>query len=378
MPFHEQILKTALLPGARTRAEWEKLRTTPHDLWTLDASQLLPMLSRALVDAGIEDPDVPKLMQAARRTWLSNQVVFRELDAALEVLDSAGVRAMALKGVPLALRHYRDPSLRPMVDFDLLVDPAQAPDAVTALRRGGWALEWTLDEDFVARTCEVPCRSPDGRGILDLHWRLVPWVGRTWTNRDPDLWREAVPLPVANHVTRSPADHDLLLHVILHAYKSGWARVPWWVADVVVVLRSSGNDFDWDRFVNRVLHARLALPVAEALEYVTTTFDAPVPEPVRVTLAAARSTRREHHKHRRAERTMVARRHWLFGEVVDLSTDWARISVNFSRAGELSSLRPFLRGRMHVDHLWTLPFAITWRRLRRQPRLRTHAGPEGG
>jgi hypothetical protein len=366
VPFHEQILMTALLPVSRTREQWEKLKTSSDDLWASDASQLLPLLSRALVNAGIQDPEVPRLMQAARRTWLTNQLLFRQLDAALEVLDSAGVRAMALKGVPLVVRHYRDPSLRPMGDVDLLVDPEQAPDGVNALRRGGWGLEWTLDDDFVARTCEVPCRSPDGQGILDLHWRLVPWVGRSWTDRDPELWREAIPLPVVDRVTRAPADHDLLLHVILHAYKSGWAQVPRWVADVVMVLRGSGDSLDWDTFVDRVLRARLALPVAEALEYVTATFDAPVPEPVVGTLTGARSTRRERRKHRRAERTITAQRHWLRGEVADLSTSWARMSVNFSRAGTLSSLRPFLRGRMHVDRVWTLPFAVLGRRIRQR------------
>lgn len=145
-PFHEQILEAALLPVARTRGEWAKLMTRPEDLWAPDTRQLLPLLSRALVDARIDDPVVPRLMQTARRAWVDNQLTFERLGAALEVLDSVGIRTLALKGVPLALTHYADPSLRPMVDFDLLVDPEQAADAVGALRHAGWTLEWTLDE----------------------------------------------------------------------------------------------------------------------------------------------------------------------------------------------------------------------------------------
>src|SRR5262249_8888001 len=153
----------------------------------------------------------------------------------------------------------------PMADFDLLVDPARAVDAIDALQRAGWSLLATPPTDFVYRTSEVPFRSPDAHAVLDLHWRLVPWVGRSWTAGDPALWLSARPLSVDGHTTRAPADHDLLLHVVLHAYRSGWARVPRWVADVVMLLRTSSTTLDWDRLVQRVLSAHLSLPVAEAL-----------------------------------------------------------------------------------------------------------------
>jgi len=366
-PFHEQILRTALVPVERTGDEWAKLVAHRGDLWAPDARQLLPLLSHALVDARIDGPLVDRLMQTARRAWVDNQLAFERLDAALDVLESVGVRTLALKGVPLALSRYPEPSLRPMVDFDLLVDPAQAPRSVAALRDAGWTPEWETEADFVSRTVEVPLRSPDGHGVLDLHWRLVPWIGRSWTEADPALWQRARPLPVDHRVTLAPDDGDLLLHVILHAFKSGWTRVPRWIADVIVLLRCSAATLDWDRFVDRVLRAHLALPVADALEYVTTTFEGPVPDAARVALHGARSTRRERHKYGRAQRELGAGRHWLLGETAQLRTSWARISVNYSRRGAISSLGPFLRGRTHVDHLWTLPIVVARRRVQVSP-----------
>ena len=361
-PFHEQILKVALLPPEHTAQEWTGLGTAVDELWAPGSRQLLPLLARALVDAGIESPVVTRLMGSARRTWVDNQLTFERLGTALEILDTARIRTLALKGVPLALRHYPDPSLRPMTDFDLLVDPSDAAVAVTALRDGGWTLAGGLDRDFVARTSEIPWRSPDALGVLDLHWRLVPWVGRSWTEPDPSLWARATELMVEDRRTLAPADDDLLLHVILHAYRSGWARVPRWVADVVVLLRSTTATFDWDRFVVRVLGAHLALPVTDALDYVATTFEADVPGAVRSALDDARSTRRERRKHRRATRELASSRHWMLGEAPDLATSWARTSVNYTRAGAYTSLGPFLRGRTHVDRLWTLPVVVARRR----------------
>jgi hypothetical protein len=362
-PFHEQILRTALLPVDRTRDEWAAIARRADDLWTPGAEQLLPLLSRALVNAGIEDPVVAQLMQTGRHAWVENQLTFERLGAALEILQRADIRTMTLKGVPLALTCYPDSSLRPMIDFDLLVGPERAADAADALEQAGWTAEGDLVTDFTARTPEVPFRSPDGRAVLDLHWRLVPWVGRSWTADDPALWRDATSLMIEDHTTLAPARHDLLLHVILHAFRSGWARVPRWVADVVVLLRSSSGSFDWDHFVRRVLGGHLALPVTSALGYVASRLDAPVPDDVLRRLAGARTTHRERHMHRCAERDIVAARHWLLGEATALRIGWARSSVNYSRIGAFSSFPHFLRGRAHVDRLGTLPFVIAQRRI---------------
>ena len=369
--FHEEVLLLALGPREGTNERWERLQDRREQLWDPATSQLLPLLARSLLDAGIDDPDLPRLERAMSTAWLGNQLLFHRLGGALDVLSMAGVRTMGLKGVPLVLRHYQDLSLRPMCDFDLLVEAEAAPDAVDALLGAGWALEWKLPPDFVARTYEVPCRAPDGTGILDLHWRLVPWVGRTANARDPELWEAATPLAVGEHVTLGPAPHDLLLHVILHAYKSGWAEVPRWVADVVLVLRNCHETLDWDVFVDRVARSPLALPVGDALSSVAGTYDAAVPEPVIAALAEFRATRRELRKHHQAQQQIGKGRHRFLGNAPDLRTNWARASISFTRIGALRSLGPFLRGWANVDRLWTLPFVFIARRFRRtRPRRR--------
>jgi len=112
----------------------------------------------------------------------------------------------------------------------------------------------------------------------------------------------------------------------------------------------------------RVLGAHLALPVTDALDYVATTFEVEVPQAVRSALDGARSTLRERRKHRRATRDLASSRHWMLGDAPDLVTSWARTSVNYTRAGACTSLGPFLRGRTHVDRLWTLPVVVARRR----------------
>ena len=364
-PPHEHLLLVALGPRACRADRWRRLHDRREQLQEPGASQLLPLLGRSLVEAGVDDPELPRLEQAASQAWLSNQLLVHRLGGALDVLAAAGVRTMALKGVPLALGYYQDLSLRPMGDFDVLVEAEAAPTAIDALRAAGWTLEWRLPPDFVSRTYEMPLRPPGHTGILDLHWRLAPWIGRSADAPDPALWEAATPLEVGDHITLAPAPHDLLLNVIQHAYKSGWAEVPRWVADAVVLLRSSRDALDWDIFVDRVASTALALPVGDALSYVTVTFDAPVPAAVVAALTSRRATRRERRKHRVAQRPLRRAPQPVLGGAEDLRIGWARTSINYSRAGAAKSLSAYLRGRMHVERLWTLPFLVIARRVRR-------------
>ena len=227
----------------------------------------MPLLFHTQQGSGAESAELVDLRRFARSASADNQLLFRHLEHVLAVLASADVEAMVLKGVPLALLHYPRPGLRPMSDFDVLVRPGDAPRALAAVTAAGWVPDWTLRPDFVVRGFEVPCSRPGGESVLDLHWRLVPWVNRDGSADDPALWSSAVPLVIAGQRAWAPAPHDLVLHVILHAYRSGWDEVPRWVTDVVLVLRSSGDAFAWDRFVDRVSRGHLAAPVFEALHY---------------------------------------------------------------------------------------------------------------
>ena len=356
-PFHEQILKTALVPAERTGDEWLKLRARPKISGRRSRGNCCHCCRRAR-GRGHRRPGRSGLMQTARHAWVDNQLTFERLGAALDVLDCAGIRTMALKGVPLALAHYPDPSLRPMVDFDLLVDAEQAADTIAALRRAGWCAEWTLGTDFVSRTSEVPCRSSDDHAVLDLHWRLVPWVGRSWTRTIPPCGtarstprRGSYDAGASGPRSLAPRDPARL--------PVGMGAVPRWVADVVVLVRTSGATPSSGTGSCSGCCTRIsALPVADALEYVATTFAAAVPDHVRGTLDWARSTRRERRKHRCGERERSVTAPLAVGRSDGSQDRLGSNQRNFSRIGALSSIVPFLRGRTHVDHLWALPFVV--------------------
>lgn len=369
-PFHARILRVALLPPDRAIPEWDGLRDQMDldTLWDRDAIKLLPLVYRALVDSGTEEPYLARLKGVVRRSWYDNQRLFHGVGSALDALEAAGVRAMLLKGVPLAIQCYPEIGLRPMEDVDLLVEPGRATDAIAALDRAGWT-----SEPYVAHPEVVPygeqmlhqvvCRGEGGHAI-DLHWRYVPWVARDGSGQDPGLWARAGPLEVAGHRALSPCPDDLLLLVILHAYRAGWATAPRWVADVTFLLRALGDDLDWDRFTARVVQGHLVDPVRDALQFVHREYGALVPvEPLHV-LARARVGRWERHRHHVASREVIGERRAVVGELDDARTGWARWSLNLTPVATIRSLPMFVTRRLGLEHTSEIPAAVVSRGVR--------------
>ena len=362
-PLHEQLLHVGLSAPELAVEQWQRLAPA-LDVAHLDdrrARKLLPLVWRALTAAEIDDPQLGALAAIVDETRDANDALLVRLRSALDALDTAAVAVMGLKGVPLVVSVYRDPGLRPMSDADLLVAPADAPRAIDALAAAGWRIVGERPRDFRGRP-EVSFRAPDHDAVVDLHWRLEPWVTPD-DGRDPELWSAASPIGLGEGTMLAPAAHDLALHVVLHTFKSEWERVVRWIPDLVLLLRSEGDAFDWDVFVRRVVTGGVALQVREALEYVRTEFAAPVPPSVSVELRAVRITRRQTHKDRVASQR-ASGVHRIFGTGSELRTRWARVSVNYTRRRALQSYPAFLRSRTRVSHLVTLPFVVVRRRVR--------------
>jgi hypothetical protein len=105
---------------------------------------------------------------AARRWGVANELVALDV---LGRLESAGIRAMPLKGSTLARQLHSDVGARTSIDVDILVDPGELSGAVATVEALGWR------------------REPDVRGIgrlpllhetlvhpalpcVELHWRV--------------------------------------------------------------------------------------------------------------------------------------------------------------------------------------------------------------
>jgi hypothetical protein len=150
-----------------------------------------------------------------------------QLDAAavvvLDAFETAGIKALLLKGAALDRRLYGEDESRGYWDVDLLVAPRDLARAMDVLSGLGYktAENRHTDDTAAIRHAEAWARmDPEGPVWIDLHWRLhrcdapadVVWSALQATRGSIDLH---------GRQTAILGDAGLALHLALHAAQHG-------------------------------------------------------------------------------------------------------------------------------------------------------------
>ena len=159
-----------------------------------------------------------QLDEERRATALENLRNYGEFRRAARALRDAGIPLIALKGLHLAELVYRDISLRPMSDLDILV-PRDRVERCIAVLRG---LEYGYDEELgaaAAAMLDTKCNLGLAHATLgvwlEVHWMLDERHGEP-TDPLPDVWKSAVAARLGDAETLVMSPEFLLLHVCAH------------------------------------------------------------------------------------------------------------------------------------------------------------------
>lgn len=163
------------------------------------------------------------------------EILATELSTALDALDRAGVRALALKGLALARQAHGDIAARGAGDLDLLVAPADVERAHAALTAASWSPDPVFPQPgpswawrHMRRTgYEVTLFGQ--ASAIDLHWHLSPSPG-TFPSFET-LWERRSLVRVRDRDVPTLAPYDALAHSAGHAAKDEWA----WMRSLVDV-----------------------------------------------------------------------------------------------------------------------------------------------
>lgn len=277
---------------------------TPGLFNTALQANLAPLLLWALMQRA--DPFDPALFaQLPRLQAQAQQVAARyvHLKAARAqvnaALDAAGIPALWLKGAALAETVYPRPTLRPMVDLDVLAPFDQRAEALAALKAAGYADE--PRDPLAARVAAfLPpdethhhynlVGGPDGRVRVELHFRLarsilpdlsaLDWF---WSQTQEATDRTGAPL---GFLTLRPEAH--LLYLCAHALlQHGEAKIGL-LHLYDLHLLATVYALDWALIVERAAILRWTYPVERALILAQAHFGTPLPAWVLEQLRARR------------------------------------------------------------------------------------------
>lgn len=345
--------------AAELEGNWESVRAVS------EAERVGPLLQRALDPLGIVPPAVAAALRQSRRTTsVHNLLLLHEVGLCLQKLAAAGVPVIVLKGAALAEAVYRDLSLRPMGDVDVLVRRDDLATTTRLLEELGYApmRAETHPGELAEHENELAfCKRGRVPAYIDVHWTLFdsPYyqtrIGMDW------FWDTAQPVTIAGVPALMLGPEALLIHLCghlaLHHQTSG---LLWW-HDIVEVLTTTGDHIAWTELLAKTRQYGLVLPVRTVLTAAADEWGAPLPADV---LAALRAV-----PHSRTEQRVFS---WL------TSTDrpagqrfWADLGsmpgwgqrLRFART-HLFPSAAYMRQRYRILHPLLLPFYYPYRWLR--------------
>lgn len=246
----ERLLDCLHLDHARmARTEWASLSDREWEaLFALASAQRVDaLLAYRLASSTIGGALPAAAREASRETRRRNAqwslLVRSGLKRLTTDLQVQGVPVILLKGAHLAHAVYPDPSLRWMIDVDLLVRPEDLPRAADVLRAEGFDQLGTSRADApIVESAHLPRFVRAYPPAVELHWTLAEDG-----SSDPDeLWQRAVPLETDGVAALGLCPEDLLVHVCVHAcQKHLFAMGLRPICDVAEIVRRFGGTLAW-------------------------------------------------------------------------------------------------------------------------------------
>jgi hypothetical protein len=133
----------------------------------LGASRLAPLAAAQ----GVSDPAITRM---AARGFRRGAITERASSRVVQILAAAGVPCVTLKGPALASAYWGDIALRPSVDVDVLVAPADVERADAALVGAGLTRS-RMFPDWFQREWQyhLTYRLTDPAVTIELHWSVT-------------------------------------------------------------------------------------------------------------------------------------------------------------------------------------------------------------
>ena len=236
------------------------------------------------IDKGKDVPEevMAKLKRLYYENAARNRLLYDELSKILKVFKDAGIDVIVLKGAFLAETIYKNISLRPMGDIDLLIkkeDLHKVKKELSQLMYHAPVLPTKLFEQWETEQCHaIQYTNQDKNVEIEPHWdiQLPSSPFQIDINK---FWENAQPVKIADVETLMFAPENLLQHLCLHLDKHlNSGVIPFrWYCDIAEVIRHYGEKINWKYLIQSSKDYGIEKPIYQSLYLVTKYLGAFVP-----------------------------------------------------------------------------------------------------
>lgn len=364
------FVSVTLIPADRThllRAVAHLDTTTAVDAWTrLCASHGSPTAALAAIEAGAEQrllpllgtrdklltlgPDVDARCDTATATaWGLNLRLINDITPVLRAWRSAGIDALAIKGLALLGDIYPDHQLRPIGDADLVIPRHQLATALRVLAELGWNVPHNKALHFRGGGTAVNFGNDTGTSI-DIHMRPSRNIP-VRPHAQLAVWHEPEALPAANPLNglgmRRPNAIQQVITLVAHIARPCNAYMAHPLVDLHRLFTRRADLQTPDAaaaIIHAARHEHMALRTAHVLGQLVDTLGTRLPlEPASITPADAASEAAERHAMAAEERIAVDGARHRMSDLAAVSTVGQGLGVRLRVRGGLVLRRTIAR-----------------------------------
>lgn len=256
--------------------EWWS-RVGNFDLVRGTDAALFPQIYRRL-GANIRNPQLAaRLKGAARHHWVLNQRLIGHCGKLVNLLISANIPVLLLKGAAISTLVDEDSGLRAMSDWDALVPRNKISEVLRLLAAAGVDGPQNFTESDLDSAGSAPLLDREtGRASFDLHWRPLRTIGAD--ELATEMFMSGREIRVAGKPCMACCPEHIVFHVIVNGAE--WSPYPRydWLVDTIKVLRRFGPEFDWQKLADLACRYRYRFLIGAALEEAGRTPGVTVPD----------------------------------------------------------------------------------------------------
>ena len=158
------------------------------------------------------------------------------------------------KGAHLLTRYYKDPSLRPTRDIDILVNSADIKKLINILLESGYKFEESFNKKYFKSNFQYGYNIPgilDPNGIrIEVHHRIEPNTSNQKCKFSEEFFINKKNFKLSTLDTYFLSDEDLIMHLIYHAIKKQGPDVGLiFILDLIKIF--SNTVLDLNKLINK-------------------------------------------------------------------------------------------------------------------------------
>ena len=241
-----------------------------HGVTGLISNRLLP-LENKLSYGSLQEI----LCGLRRRRVLASMALIAEMFRVLKILNGAQVAAAVVKGPPLSVRAFANPSVRHYGDVDFLMPSCEIERASGALTAAGFRGEISADAVGKRKSPgQYAFRRSEDRPLIELHTeRTLRYFPKPLPVEE--FLRRRTTVVIDGRVVPALSLEDEFVLLSVHGAKHFWERLTW-IADIAALVANCPQ-MDWTRVQKTAADVGADRMVRVALLLARRTLQAPIP-----------------------------------------------------------------------------------------------------